>query len=128
MAWFYSFKNALIRTRAGPVFRLIRLAEHPSEQSIRDGVIYVVRDGPYAKWAYLRCPCPLGETIRLSLMTSQFPSWTITSDWRGRPNVIPSVRQLDGCRSHFWIRHGRVTWCWDTGLEAERLDRVSQGE
>jgi len=28
-----------------------------------------------------------------------------------RPSLKPSIWLQGGCRSHFWVRRGRVEWC-----------------
>lgn len=75
----------------------------------------VVRDGPIDKWICLRCPCGCGEKIMLNLSAKKSPRWRVTTDWLRRPTVEPSVLQVSGCRSHFWIKGGRVDWCPDSG-------------
>lgn len=89
------------------------VAEQP-EEMIR-GRLYLVagRGGP--KWAAFLCPCGCGERVLLSLSRERRPRWSVDADWFGRPTVSPSVRQTDGCMSHYWVRNGRVDWCRDTG-------------
>ncbi|WP_366809845.1 DUF6527 family protein [Sphingomonas sp.] len=59
----------------------------------------------------LRCPCGCGETIELMLLPEVRPRWSLTLDQLDRPSLSPSVWRRTGCRSHFWLRCGRVTWC-----------------
>lgn len=87
---------------------------HPAPDQIVPGEMTVVRDG-VDKWACFRCPGGCGETIKLSLSKNKRPKWTAVPDWLKRPTVSPSVRQLNDCRCHFWIRQGRVDWCKDSG-------------
>jgi hypothetical protein len=89
--------------------------EHPSPEALLPGLLIVVRGGEHAKWACFRCPCGCGQKIQLSLNPHSRPRWTIQLDYLCRPSVEPSVRQLTGCRSHFWIKHGHVEWCDDSG-------------
>ena len=98
-----------------PEYNAMYLEQHPKEQDIERGMIYIVQSRGYPKWAYLRCPCPKQDVIRLSLLESRTPSWRVTLDKRQRPTLSPSIRQLDGCYSHFWISSGRVQWCRDSG-------------
>ena len=88
---------------------------NPSPNSIPAGSLIVVGGKDYQKWAYFKCPCGCGETIMLSLSKRTRPSWTVSIDSRGRPTVNPSVRQVAGCFSHFWVQAGQVVWCRDTG-------------
>jgi hypothetical protein len=88
---------------------------NPSPNSIRKGTLIVVGGQDYQKWAYFRCPCDCGETIMLSLSKTTRPSWSVSIDSHQRPTISPSVRQIAGCFSHFWVREGNVQWCRDTG-------------
>jgi len=58
----------------------------------------------------LRCPCGCGETIELLVIDEARPRWDVTIR-RGRPTLRPSVWRKVGCRSHFWVRDGRIIWC-----------------
>jgi hypothetical protein len=88
---------------------------HPTPEELTSGTIVVVEDGGRAKWACLRCPGGCGERLQLSLNPRRRPSWSIDLDWLRRPTVEPSVRQLNTCRCHFWIKGGAVEWCADSG-------------
>ncbi|MEA2817517.1 MAG: hypothetical protein QOI93_5261 [Rhodospirillaceae bacterium] len=58
-----------------------------------------------------RCPCGCGQTIELLVIPEARPRWTLTTDSRGSPTLSPSVWLRQGCRSHFWLRNGRIVWC-----------------
>jgi hypothetical protein len=51
----------------------------------------------------------------LNLSKGKRPQWTIKVNKNGRPDISPSIWQLDGCFSHFWIRDGQVQWARDSG-------------
>lgn len=57
-----------------------------------------------------RCPCGCGDVIELLLLPDVTPRWDIQIDQHGRPTLSPSVWRRTGCRSHFWLRDGRVIW------------------
>ncbi|WP_315838659.1 DUF6527 family protein [Bradyrhizobium prioriisuperbiae] len=59
----------------------------------------------------MRCPCGCGETIELLVIQEAEPRWDLLVDGSGRPTLKPSVWIQHGCRSHFWLRCGRVEWC-----------------
>ncbi|MCQ1572731.1 DUF6527 family protein [Neorhizobium galegae] len=59
----------------------------------------------------MRCPCGCGDTIELMVLDGARPRWDITVDHSGRPSLHPSVWRNIGCRSHFWVRRGRIQWC-----------------
>ena len=92
------------------------MAVNPSNDLILPGQLIVVGGKGYQKWAYMRCPCGCDEVIMLSLSKSSRPRWTVSIDTQGRPTINPSVRQVSGCFSHFWVRKGMIEWCDDTGL------------
>lgn len=78
----------------------------------KNEIIVVGRKG-YCKWAYLNCPCGCNEILNLSLMKSHDPHWTIKIDSLARPTLYPSIWKNDGCKSHFWIKNGKISWCED---------------
>jgi hypothetical protein len=61
----------------------------------------------------LCCPCGCGDVIELLLLPDVAPRWDIRIDRHGRPTLTPSVWRTTGCRSHFWLREGRVIWVDD---------------
>jgi Family of unknown function (DUF6527) len=91
-----------------------RVAIHPSAEQLKPGMMLVVGDQTLQKWGCFQCPGGCGEIIKLSLNAKQHPCWAITIDGLERPTVSPSVRQLNDCRCHFWIRQGTVEWCADS--------------
>lgn len=99
-----------------PDFVSRTVSSHPTPEEIASGEIVIVGDETYRKWACFRCPGGCGEVILLSLNTSRRPSWKVILDWLKRPTLDPSVRQLNECKCHFWVRKGRVEWCEGSGL------------
>ncbi|MHB1775729.1 MAG: DUF6527 family protein [Acidimicrobiales bacterium] len=63
------------------------------------------------KWIVFWCPCGHGHRIELDAHVTHRPSWAVTFDGSGRPTISPSVDVQADRRCHFWVRHGRVTWC-----------------
>lgn len=59
----------------------------------------------------MHCPCGCSDMIELFLVREGKPRWDLVIDDQGRPTLEPSVWRASGCRSHFWIRKGRVYWC-----------------
>jgi hypothetical protein len=104
-----------LRLLPRPQYLSYIVSEHPTPDEIKDGMMLVVKDGTLEKWACFRCPCGCGQRIQLSLSQTRRPRWAVLTDWLSRPTVHPSVRQLSGCKSHFWIKRGKIEWCNDTG-------------
>ena len=58
-----------------------------------------------------RCPCGCGRTIELLVIPEAKPRWDVQADTKGRVTLHPSVWLRDGCKSHFFVRKGRIKWC-----------------
>jgi uncharacterized protein DUF6527 len=81
----------------------------PSRLPLRD-LVLVREDGE--DWSVgMRCPCGCGTTIELLLIREAKPRWDLMLDASRHPSLNPSVWLQSGCRSHFWLRKGRVEWC-----------------
>ncbi|TAL64473.1 MAG: hypothetical protein EPN88_10905 [Bacteroidetes bacterium] len=94
-------------------FKLEIIPDNPNPSTLKKNIVYVVGGPNYEKWAYLKCPCGCNDIIMLSLDNKQRPSWTIKQDKKGRVTISPSIRKLDGCKSHFMIKKGRLLWSKD---------------
>jgi hypothetical protein len=58
----------------------------------------------------MRCPCGCSRLVELPLLREARPRWTLSVDERNRPSLIPSIWLKGGCRSHFFVRSGKVVW------------------
>jgi hypothetical protein len=90
-----------------------RIKTHAVEEipdSMDRRFLYLIGEGnPWA--AAMLCPCGCGETIHLSLLQNDSPSWRLRLDRGGLPTLAPSVWRTKGCRSHFFLRQGNIVWC-----------------
>lgn len=59
----------------------------------------------------MSCPCGCGERLELMLLPNVKPRWTLALDATRHPSLHPSVWRQTGCRSHFWLRSGKIYWC-----------------
>jgi hypothetical protein len=88
-------------------WRIVRVDELPDVLKQRS--LYLIGDG--APWsAALLCPCGCRDVIQLSLLHGDSPRWRLSLDGDELPTLVPSIRRTQGCRSHFFLRHGRVVW------------------
>lgn len=60
-------------------------------------------------YALFKCPCGCGDTIMLNLIQDCKPSWEIHFD-KKRFSIYPSIWRTKKCRSHFWLKNGKVVW------------------
>jgi hypothetical protein len=116
-------RNILVATRLieQPDYVVQLVEEHPLDDEIAPGVLYVVGGKEYQKWAYFRCPTNSGEIIQLSLMKNRRPCWSVKADWMQRATVHPSVRQTAGSFAHFWVKGGKVNLCPDSGRKSSPM-------
>lgn len=80
------------------------------ERMVKDR-LYVVGHPEHPWKAMIECPCNCGAVIELNLAPPARPLWKITVGADRLPTVHPSIWRTEGCRSHFWIRDGRIQWC-----------------
>lgn len=88
------------------------IPDNPKPEFLKNNIIYVVGGKYYAKWAYLKCPCGCNDVIMLSLDLRKYPSWSVKQDKLGRATISPSIKKLDGCKSHFLIKKGILIWAY----------------
>lgn len=79
------------------------------EKFPRRGIL-LLRDGGEDWCVGLRCPCGCGQRIELPLIQEANPRWKLRVEPDGTPTLSPSVWLQDGCRSHFFVRCGKVEW------------------
>lgn len=102
--WLFKVKNRLFPKKY--TFSLVEEVPYNAE----NGIVYIV--GTTNPWLVVfKCPCNCGEIIQLNLLTDEKPWWEYRIS-RGQLNLFPSVRRIRGCKSHFWIRKGKVHWSY----------------
>jgi hypothetical protein len=112
--YFSSFSkniSKLIGSFDGRKFHALNCSEIKNPKSIEDHVIYIISSGGHKKWIQLRCPCGCGEIILLNLSSSRRPTWRVRTTYLGRVTISPSIWRTEGCKSHFFIRDGKIDWC-----------------
>ncbi|MBX9609845.1 MAG: hypothetical protein K2Y51_26810 [Gammaproteobacteria bacterium] len=104
--WWRRLKAALLPPRR---LRIIDGDSLPPILPIRDLVL--ARDADEDWCVGMRCPCGCGQSIELMLINDVNPRWDVHIDSKKRPSLYPSIWKQTGCRSHFWLKEGRVSWC-----------------
>jgi hypothetical protein len=90
-----------------------------SSAQISESEFFLVEYKNVLYYALFKCPCGCGQLISLPLNASESDNWEVSTSNNNRPTVYPSIRQVNGCYSHFWINDGKIRWCRDTGLSEE---------
>lgn len=93
-------------------FRYTRVDEFPD--SLKPSTLYVAGEDPHLWAAAMLCPCGCGDVIELNLLKKVRPRWSVEQHADGSVSLMPSVWRRKGCRSHFFVRHGRIDWCQST--------------
>lgn len=89
-------------------YRVVHSDEEPDE--LEPMLVYAIGEGAHLWHVAMRCPCGCGAKIQLNALADASPRWTFI-EREGFPTITPSVWRKVGCRSHFFIRDGRVDWC-----------------
>jgi hypothetical protein len=97
--------------RWGPAWRLRVVEGDAIPPRLPGRAVVLLRDDGEDWSVGLRCPCGCGDSIELMLVPEAKPRWDISVDDVNRPSLRPSVWRRTGCRSHFWLRGGRILWC-----------------
>lgn len=94
----------------------------PEQKEMEDGVIYVSLE--YGT-AVHNCMCGCGEQV----VTPFSPTdWKITYDGESI-SLHPSIGNWDfSCRSHYWIRKGKVIWAESWSEQRVRSGREADQE
>lgn len=95
----------------GPPRRLVIVEGDSLPDVLPDRDLVLVRDDGDDWSVAMRCPCGCGERIELMILHNARPRWDVKSNQAGQPSVHPSVWRNSGCKSHFWVREGRIFWC-----------------
>lgn len=103
--WFLKLKENLLPSRRLTIIE----ADTPPQKLPRRNLVLAREDNE--DWAVaFRCPCGCGKRLELLLFEEAKPNWSINIGKGGKPTLHPSVWLKGGCKSHFWLRDGKVIW------------------
>lgn len=88
-------------------YRIVFLEELPT--NLAEKTAYVVGESDYRWYVAMLCPCGCGEAIYLNVRPDSHPYWRII-EHIGTISIEPSIWRQKGCRSHFFLRKGRIRW------------------
>ena len=91
-----------------PNYATIFVEDFP--ENIEQQNIYVVGSKEYPWQVAFKCPCGCASIIQLSLLAESRPNWKFKIDKFRRISLNPSIWRKIGCKSHFFIRKGKVLW------------------
>jgi hypothetical protein len=56
------------------------------------------------------CPCGCKDKIVLPLNYETSPRWTLKLKNNSFPTLHPSIWRSKGCKSHFFLKSGKIKW------------------
>jgi hypothetical protein len=102
--WFRRKYKRLISAR----YKSIDVNDFPKD--VKPSIVYIVTDGAVPDTLIFKCPCGCDTDIYLNLLKDTRPNWSFYVSKKGKISISPSVWRKVGCRSHFFIRRGRIDW------------------
>lgn len=77
---------------------------------VQRNTVYIEGCSKSPDFAALICPCGCNERISLSLLKCSRSSWSVSIDIFGRVSLNPSIWRTKGCKSHFFLKNGKIVW------------------
>lgn len=105
---FRQWRRSRQRSVQAQRFGYLRVDEFPD--ALKPSTVYVAGEGVHIWAAAMLCPCGCGDVIELNLLRKVRPCWSVREHADGTVSLTPSVWRRKGCRSHFFILHGRIDW------------------
>ncbi|MFZ2285050.1 MAG: DUF6527 family protein [Lutibacter sp.] len=108
------FRSILLHQKNGKVEKFISgytykyVEDLP--QIIESNIVYIVGENDFYWMLGFECPCGCHSTINLNLLDDTFPSWKYTIFNNNLITLRPSIRRVNGCKSHFFIKKSRLVW------------------
>lgn len=103
---FYRWVKGLFRKEK--LFKYKYVSDVPD--SLVKKTIYVIGEQGYYWQLLMKCPCGCNTILYMNLMEDQKPCWSYIINKSKIISIRPSVNRMVGCRSHFFIREGKLIW------------------
>ena len=91
------------------IYRYEIVEELPGK--IKQGIVYIFNNNEYHWQIAMLCPCRCKTVLYLNLVDDIHPYWKYRVDRHDRISISPSLYRKTGCRSHFFLRNGKIEWC-----------------
>ncbi|MGN6211513.1 DUF6527 family protein [Parafilimonas sp.] len=72
--------------------------------------VYIIQNEGYSWQAVMVCPCGCKNILHMNLIKEYKPSWKLEVYKNKIVTLHPSISRTVGCKSHFFIRKGKVIW------------------
>ena len=99
------------------LFKVTSLSRYTTKQAedIPDKILknkfYLIGKDTFVWCGVMLCPCGCQEVIHLNLLPKGRPKWVYQLEKDGTISIHPSIWRTTGCRSHFFLKKGKINWC-----------------
>jgi hypothetical protein len=101
--------SSFVRGWFAPNYQISRVREKPERMDSR--TVYVIGEDETFWAAVFLCPCGCRAEVWLNLLEHEDrPTWTVQEVKSKKAQITPSVWSQTGCKSHFFIKRGRLIW------------------
>jgi hypothetical protein len=88
----------------------IQVVEEEPEK-LRPKSVYLVGEKENIWYAVFACPCGCNERVYTKFVKESRPRWSFEVNLDNSISLSPSVWRNKGCKSHFFLRKGKIQWC-----------------
>lgn len=78
--------------------------------ALKSETLYLIGERECYSAAAMLCPCGCTDTVHLNLLPDVRPRWRAHRHRDGTVTIDPSVWRTKGCKSHYYIRAGKIVW------------------
>jgi hypothetical protein len=77
---------------------------------LKPDILYIISNDNFYWQVAMLCPCGCKKNLHLNLIKGNHPKWRFEIDKKKRISLHPSINRTVGCKSHFWVRKGKIIW------------------
>jgi hypothetical protein len=90
-------------------YRYVIVEDLPNK--IEPGTLYIFANNGYYWQIAMFCPCGCKTVLYMNLVDDITPFWKYHIDHNNLISISPSLHRKTGCKSHFFLRKGKIVWC-----------------
>jgi hypothetical protein len=79
-------------------------------EKFKERQIYICEHEGFAWQLNFLCPCGCKVLLYVNLLEDSKPYWRFCINKKGQISISPSLHRKVGCKSHFFVRNGKIEW------------------
>lgn len=79
-------------------------------ENLNPKTVYIVGEDNYYWYVAMKCPCNCGSILHMNLVETTSPKWRIIKHKDDTISLYPSIWRFKGCKSHSFLRNGKIHW------------------